>query len=71
MATKTITIVNCTFQLHLKPIIAILIFGGVWGFWGVFFAIPLATVVNAVIRAWPRHGIGNTEDNLDQESAKA
>ncbi len=34
-------------------IIAILIFGGLWGFWGVFFAIPLATVVKAIINAWP------------------
>lgn len=33
-------------------IIAVLLFGGLWGFWGVFFAIPLATVVNAVINAW-------------------
>jgi len=31
-----------------------LIFGGIWGFWGIFFAIPLATLVNAVLRAWPR-----------------
>jgi putative permease len=23
-----------------------------WGFWGVFFAIPLATLVKAVITAW-------------------
>ena len=35
-------------------IVAILLFGGIWGFWGVFFAIPLATLVQAVIRAWPR-----------------
>jgi len=34
-------------------IIAILIFGGIWGFWGVFFAIPLATLVQAVLNAWP------------------
>jgi len=25
-----------------------------WGFWGVFFAIPLATLVQAVLEAWPR-----------------
>ena len=44
-------------------IVAILFFGGLWGFWGVFFAIPLATVVQAVLRAlaapraalWPRY----------------
>lgn len=35
-------------------IVAILFFGGIWGFWGVFFAIPLAVVVQAVIRAWPK-----------------
>lgn len=41
-------------NLHpIAIIVAILIFGGLWGFWGVFFAIPLATVVNAVLRAWP------------------
>jgi len=34
-------------------IVAILFFGGLWGFWGVFFAIPLGTLVNSVIRAWP------------------
>ena len=35
-------------------IVAILLFGGIWGFWGVFFAIPLATLVRAVLSAWPR-----------------
>ncbi len=40
-------------KLHPNAIIlAILVFGGLWGLWGVFFAIPLATVANAVIRAW-------------------
>jgi len=34
-------------------IVAVLFFGGLWGFWGVFFAIPLATLVNSVRRAWP------------------
>jgi putative permease len=42
-------------NLHPVAIIAaILLFGGLWGFWGVFFAIPLATVIQAVLRAWPR-----------------
>ncbi|MCS1410326.1 MAG: hypothetical protein M2R45_03518 [Verrucomicrobia subdivision 3 bacterium] len=42
-------------SLHpVAVIVAILIFGGLWGFWGVFFAIPLATLVNAVIKAWPQ-----------------
>ena len=34
-------------------IIAVLFFGGLWGVWGVFFAIPLATLVQAVINSWP------------------
>lgn len=41
-------------NLHpLTIIVAVLIFGGLWGFWGVFFAIPLATLVKAVINVWP------------------
>jgi len=42
--------------VNLHPvaiILAVLFFGGVWGVWGVFFAIPLATLVKAVINAWP------------------
>jgi len=41
--------------VNLHPvtiIIAVIFFGGLWGFWGVFFAIPLATLVKAVINAW-------------------
>jgi putative permease len=34
-------------------IIAVLVFGGLWGVWGVFFAIPLATLVQTVINTWP------------------
>jgi putative permease len=42
-------------DLHPIAIItALLVFGGLWGFWGIFFAIPLATVVQATIKAWPR-----------------
>ena len=42
-------------NLHPVAIIAaVLFFGGIWGFWGVFFAIPLATLVQAVLNAWPR-----------------
>lgn len=42
-------------DLHpVAIIVAILFFGGIWGFWGVFFAIPLATVIQAVLQAWPR-----------------
>lgn len=43
--------------VNLHPIViimAVLIFGGIWGFWGVFFAIPLATLIKAVYNAWPK-----------------
>jgi putative permease len=43
--------------VNLHPvaiILAVLVFGGLWGFWGVFFAIPLATLVKAIIHAWPK-----------------
>ena len=43
--------------INLHPvaiIIAVLAFGGIWGFWGVFFAIPLATLLKAVLTAWPQ-----------------
>ncbi|MGO3645425.1 MAG: AI-2E family transporter [Pseudoalteromonas sp.] len=33
-------------------IVAVLFFGGLWGFWGVFFAIPLASLVKALLNAW-------------------
>jgi len=45
--------------VNLHPvaiILSILFFGGLWGFWGVFFAIPLGTLVNALLIAWPRIG---------------
>ena len=45
-------------------IVAILFFGGLWGFWGVFFAIPLGTLVNSVIRAWPTLPEKNNDENL-------
>lgn len=41
--------------VNLHPvaiIVAVLVFGGIWGFWGVFFAIPLATLVQAILKAW-------------------
>ncbi|MGB0866298.1 MAG: AI-2E family transporter [Granulosicoccaceae bacterium] len=41
-------------SLHpLAIIVAVLFFGGLWGVWGVFFAIPLATFVHALLKAWP------------------
>jgi putative permease len=42
-------------NLHPVAIImAVLVFGGLWGFWGIFFAIPLATLIKALLYAWPR-----------------
>ncbi len=41
--------------VNLHPvalIVAVLFFGGIWGAWGLFFAIPLATLVHAVLKAW-------------------
>ena len=44
-----------TNNIHpVSIIVAVLFFGGIWGFWGVFFAIPLATLLKALIYAWPR-----------------
>jgi putative permease len=41
-------------NLHPVAIImAVLFFGSIWGLWGVFFAIPLATLIKAIINAWP------------------
>ncbi len=41
-------------NLHpIAIIIAVLVFGSWWGLWGVFFAIPLATLVKAIMTAWP------------------
>ncbi|WP_423823843.1 AI-2E family transporter [Salinisphaera sp. SPP-AMP-43] len=48
-------------NLHPVAIItAVLFFGGIWGFWGVFFAIPLATIVHAVLKAWPSSSLPST-----------
>jgi putative permease len=47
--------------VNLHPvaiIVAVLVFGGLWGFWGVFFAIPLATLLKAIMNAWPRQEVG-------------
>lgn len=43
--------------VNLHPVViicAVLLFGGMWGFWGIFFAIPLATLFKALLDAWPR-----------------
>ena len=43
--------------VNLHPvaiIVAVLFFGGLWGMWGLFFAIPLATLIHSVMDAWSR-----------------
>ncbi len=43
-------------NLHpIAIIVAVVFFGSLWGIWGVFFAIPLATLIQAIIKAWPSH----------------
>lgn len=42
--------------VNLHPVaivLAVLLFGNWWGFWGVVFAIPLATLVKTVLLVWP------------------
>jgi putative permease len=52
-------------NLHPIAIVAaVLVFGGLWGFWGVFFAIPLATLVQAVLKAWSQHRRKKTVETL-------
>jgi len=63
-------------NLHpVAIILAVLFFGGIWGFWGVFFAIPLATLVNAILNAWPKgHAQKNPpprEDRHTEAKSKA
>ncbi len=56
--------------VNLHPvaiIVAILFFGGSWGFWGVFFAIPLASLVQAVLTAWPRISENDSSENMSIE----
>lgn len=56
-------------NLHpIAIIVAVLLFGGVWGFWGVFFAIPLATFVKAVFNAWPDSSADDLENSVGEET---
>lgn len=42
-------------SLHpVAIILSILVFGGWFGFWGLFFAIPLAILIKAVLTSWPK-----------------
>lgn len=47
-------------------ITAILVFGGLWGFWGIFFAIPLATLIQVILNSWP----GTYEGTSSLETAQ-
>ncbi|MCZ6871444.1 MAG: AI-2E family transporter [Gammaproteobacteria bacterium] len=50
-------------DLHpVTIIVAVLAFGGLWGLWGVFFAIPLATLIKAIYIAWPRQAVAEAAD---------
>ena len=41
-------------KLHpVVIILAVFVFGSMFGFWGVFFSIPLATFIKAVWNSWP------------------
>lgn len=40
-------------KIHpIAIIVSILVFGGLWGLWGLVFAIPLATLIHSVFKAW-------------------
>jgi putative permease len=55
--------------VNLHPvaiILAVLLFGGLWGLWGVFFAIPLATLIKALYGAWPRNEAGPGESDASE-----
>ncbi|WP_192035303.1 AI-2E family transporter [Halomonas sp. YLGW01] len=55
-------------NLHpVSIILAVLFFGGIWGFWGIFFAIPLATLLKALVYAWPRGIKEHVEQPLSGE----
>lgn len=55
-------------NLHPVAIIgSILLFGGLWGFWGVFFAIPLAILINAVLSALKGHKIQLEKEVQEEE----
>ena len=44
--------------VKLHPVIimlAVFVFGGIFGFWGVFFAIPIATLIKAIWNSWPKN----------------
>jgi len=58
-----------TMDLHpLVIILSVLVFGGLWGFWGVFLSIPLATLFATILSAWPS-SLPPAEEGVLQEDA--
>ena len=50
-------------KLHpLAIILAVLVFGSIFGFWGIFFAIPLVTFIDVLIKFWPRGDVCEVEE---------
>ena len=44
--------------VKLHPVIimlAVFVFGSMFGFWGIFFAIPIATLIKAIWNSWPEN----------------
>ncbi len=43
--------------MDLHPVViilAVMFFAAIWGIWGAFFSIPLATLIDIILRKWPR-----------------
>ena len=57
--------------VNLHPVaivVSVLVFGGLWGFWGVFFAIPLATLVQAILKVWANRRRKNPDRQGETET---
>ena len=42
--------------MKLHPLVilgSVFLFGGIWGFWGAFFAVPIATFIRVLLDSWP------------------
>ena len=61
-------------MVNLHPvaiIVAVLFFGGLWGVWGIFFAIPLATLIQVILNTWP-HAVQSPEEvQAEADAAQA
>jgi putative permease len=55
-------------NLHpIAIILGVLVFGGLWGLWGVFFAIPLTTLIKALLQSWPKKPVPLTVETTEAE----